>query len=299
MALRTGVVGCSWSGPAFPVLTQKRGSRSRSSFNSICVSHPRLRDTVLRQRDCRNSCFVGGLPLKATAEIHNASVPYQDVLTKDLEALAAEVTPLLNGTCLYLIGMMGSGKSTVGNLVASLLGYQILDVDGLIQDKTGRSVPQIFAEEGEQSFRDLETQVLQELMTTKDAVVSTGGGAVIREENWGYMSQGVVIWLTGPAELLSRRALQDGTKSRPLLSANSSGSTEGQDEYAATLAKVTRILGEREHLYARADLHISLGVSPEDPGEHGATPADVAYRLLSALAERLKKEAGEQIAAAA
>ncbi len=55
---------------------------------------------------------------------------------------------------------------------------------------------------------------------------------------------------------------------------------QGQDEYAATLAKVTRILGEREHLYARADLHIPLGVSPQDPGERGATPADLAYRWI-------------------
>ena len=58
---------------------------------------------------------------------------------------------------------------------------------------------------------------------------------------------------------------------------------KGQDEYAATLAKVTRILKEREHLYASAHLHIPLSVSPEDPGEHGASPADVAYRYLLSI----------------
>ncbi|CAL8469084.1 g8625 [Coccomyxa elongata] len=296
MALRTSTVGCRWSGPAPPVVIHSRAPRLSIQIHSTRESWPRLR---LRDQACRKSCFIKGLPIKAAAETYHESLPDQDVLTEHLDALSAQVSPLLNGTCLYLVGMMGSGKSTVGKLVATLLGYQILDVDSLIQDQTGRSVPQIFAEEGEQAFRDLESKVLQELMTTKDAVVSTGGGAVMREENWGYMSQGVVIWLTGPAELLSRRALQDGTKSRPLLSASSSGSTEGRDEYAATLAKVTRILSEREHLYARADLHIPLGVSPQDPGERGATPADVAYRLLTALAERLKTGADKQVAAAA
>ena len=66
----------------------------------------------------------------------------------------------------------------------------------------------------------------QELMPFKAVVVSTGGGAVTRKQNWGYMQHGVVVWLTGPPELLSRRALRDGTQSRPLLSESSAGSEE-------------------------------------------------------------------------
>ncbi len=66
----------------------------------------------------------------------------------------------------------------------------------------------------------------QELMPFKSVVVSTGGGAVIRKQNWGYMQHGVVVWLSGPPELLSRRALRDGTQSRPLLSQSSAGSEE-------------------------------------------------------------------------
>lgn len=66
----------------------------------------------------------------------------------------------------------------------------------------------------------------QELMPFKSVVVSTGGGAVIRKQNWGYMQHGVVVWLTGPPELLSRRAVRDGTQSRPLLSQSSAGAEE-------------------------------------------------------------------------
>ena len=68
--------------------------------------------------------------------------------------------------------------------------------------------------------------LVQELMPFKAVVVSTGGGAVTRKQNWGYMQHGVVVWLTGPPELLSRRALRDGTQTRPLLSQNSAGSEE-------------------------------------------------------------------------
>ncbi len=63
-------------------------------------------------------------------------------------------------------------------------------------------------------------------MPFKAVVVSTGGGVVVSKQNWGYMQHGVVIWLTGPPELLSRRALRDGTQSRPLLSQSSAGSDE-------------------------------------------------------------------------
>ncbi|CAL8462601.1 g2134 [Coccomyxa elongata] len=219
------------------------------------------------------------------------------MLTQKVEDLAAEVIQLLDGTSLYLVGMMGSGKSTVGKIVASALKYPYLDADSLIEKMAGCTVAEIFAEEGEESFRDLESQVLHELMPFKSVVVSTGGGAVIRKQNWGYMQHGVVVWLTGPPELLSRRALRDGTQSRPLLSQSSAGSEEGEDEYAATVTKLRDILDKRRHMYAQADVHVPLEVSPTDPGDCGATPAVVSYRLLKALAERLKKDAAEREAA--
>lgn len=78
----------------------------------------------------------------------------------DLQELAAEVHELLQGNSLYLVGMMGSGKSTVGRLVGKALKYPMLDTDALIEQSSKASVSEIFAEEGEDAFRDMETEVL-------------------------------------------------------------------------------------------------------------------------------------------
>ena len=77
-----------------------------------------------------------------------------------LQGLAAEVHDLLQGNSLYLVGMMGSGKSTVGRLVGKALKYPLLDTDALIEQSSKATVSKIFAEEGEESFRDMETEVL-------------------------------------------------------------------------------------------------------------------------------------------
>ena len=78
----------------------------------------------------------------------------------DLQELAAEVHDLLQGNSLYLVGMMGSGKSTVGRLMGKALKYPLLDTDALIEQSSKASVSEIFAEEGEDAFRDMETEVL-------------------------------------------------------------------------------------------------------------------------------------------
>ena len=77
------------------------------------------------------------------------------------QSLAEEVAELLQGTSIYLVGMMGSGKSTVGRLVGKALKYPLLDTDALIEQSTKSSISEIFAKEGEEAFRDLETDVLQ------------------------------------------------------------------------------------------------------------------------------------------
>jgi len=77
-----------------------------------------------------------------------------------LQSLADEVHELLQGNSLYLVGMMGSGKSTVGRLVGKALKYPLLDTDALIEQSSKATVSEIFADEGEEAFRDLETEVL-------------------------------------------------------------------------------------------------------------------------------------------
>ena len=122
----------------------------------------------------------------------------------------------LQGTNLYLVGMMGCGKSTVGPLLAKALGYRFLDADAVISEAAGCSIPEIFARDGEEGFRRLERQVLQQLSQWHSLVVATGGGIVTVPANWGELRQGVVIWLDVAEDELLRR-LQADPGGRPLL----------------------------------------------------------------------------------
>ena len=173
----------------------------------------------------------------------------------------------LEGLNLYLVGMMGSGKSTAGRHLAELLGYRFLDADQSIEQVAGRTIPAIFASDGEAGFRDLEAAVLNQIASWHSLVVATGGGVVTRPENWGQMRQGVVIWLDAPDELLLERLSADPTP-RPLLQA---------DDPARRLAA---LMAERRPLYAQADLHIL---------QDGRSPEQVAVQILEALPGILKE----------
>lgn len=111
---------------------------------------------------------------------------------------------------LVLIGYRGSGKSSVGKELARMLGLEWLDTDTAIQEKAGRSIRQIFAEKGEATFRDMETDILRELndrgSQLPSSVISSGGGMVMREENRRLIKRlGPVIWLNvKPATALAR-----------------------------------------------------------------------------------------------
>ena len=95
----------------------------------------------------------------------------------------------LQGTNLYLVGMMGSGKSTVGPLLAKALGYRFLDADAVISQAAGCSIPEIFERDGEEGFRRLERQVLQQLSQWHSLVVATGGG-IVTVVNFGRLVGG-------------------------------------------------------------------------------------------------------------
>ena len=151
----------------------------------------------------------------------------------------------LQGLNIYLIGMMGSGKSTIGPLLATQLGYSFLDTDTTIEKLVGQNVTEIFQTVGESEFRQIETQVLAEVSAHIRLVVATGGGIAIERENWNHLHQGLVIWLDPPVDLLVKR-LQDDT-SRPLLAT-------GDD----LRTKLTTLLAERRHRYAEADIQIPI-----------------------------------------
>ena len=176
---------------------------------------------------------------------------------------------LLKGVNLYLIGMMGSGKTTVGRLLAKELGYGFIDTDAVIEQVTGQSIAQIFAEAGEAAFRDIETQVLAEISARPRLAIATGGGIVLARKNWSYLHHGLIVWLDVPVEELHSRLQQDTT--RPLLQTDD------------LLTRLQTLSEQRQHLYAQADLRFRL-----TPGE---TPEQVATRLLAEIPQVLRQPA--------
>ena len=119
-----------------------------------------------------------------------------------------------------LVGMMGAGKSTVAELLGARLGRRVADTDDEVRGWTGRSIPELFMQHGEEGFRDLERHVVEELATFHDLVVSLGGGAVLRDDNVSsLLLTGVIVHLDVPVEVLVERLRDGGADDRPLLGA--------------------------------------------------------------------------------
>ncbi|MGI6609325.1 MAG: 3-dehydroquinate synthase [Limnochordia bacterium] len=117
---------------------------------------------------------------------------------------------------IVLVGFMGAGKSTVGRLLANALGMSLCDTDAQIVERTGLGIPQIFAEFGEPFFRRVEATVVQHAARASGQVIATGGGALANAESLCSLLQGnLVVWLTGPVDMLLVRARRQGD--RPLL----------------------------------------------------------------------------------
>ncbi|MCP9451355.1 MAG: shikimate kinase [Nitrospira sp.] len=112
-----------------------------------------------------------------------------------------------------LIGYRGTGKSTVGKVVASRLGRNVVSTDAEVIKRAGRSVPDIVAQDGWEHFRDLESQVCRELAERDGLVIDTGGGAILRQENVERLKRnGVLFWLTASVETIVRRIGHDNQR---------------------------------------------------------------------------------------
>ena len=157
----------------------------------------------------------------------------------------------LGGRSVYLIGMMGSGKTSTGRPLAERLGYGFVDADAVIEQAAGCSIPEIFQRDGEAEFRALEKQVLNSISQRHSLVVATGGGVVTQRENWGVLHSGIVIWLDVAQEQLLKR-LQDDRTVRPLL------------QTADPEAALNKLLAERRALYAEADLTVVIDDEPPE-----------------------------------
>lgn len=200
-----------------------------------------------------------------------------------------EIEPYLSGRCIYLVGMMGSGKTTVGKILSGVLGYSFFDCDTLIEQSVdGTSVAEIFKLYGEGFFREKETEVLQKLSLMRQLVVSTGGGAVTRPINWRYMQKGISVWLDVPLEALAQRIAAVGTDSRPLLHQCESG-----DAYTEALNRLSTLWEERGEAYANANARVSLeniAVKLGHKDVSSLTPVTIAIEALEQIEGFLKEE---------
>lgn len=120
---------------------------------------------------------------------------------------------------IFLIGFMGSGKSTIASCLAENYGMEIIEMDQLIVEREGMSIPDIFAQKGEPYFRDAETNLLIEIQSEENKVVSCGGGVVLREKNREEMKKGgKIVLLNAKPETILERVKDDDN--RPLLRGN-------------------------------------------------------------------------------
>lgn len=180
-----------------------------------------------------------------------------------------ELRRRLGRRAVVLVGMMGSGKSSVGRRLAVRLGLPFVDADAEIETAAGMTIPEIFAERGEAEFRDGERRVIGRILKTRaPLVLATGGGAFMNAETRGRIADlGISVWLKAEPEVLMRR-VRKNTK-RPLL------------QTADPEGTLRRMLAEREPLYALADLTVT---SREEPHEV------VVDEILAVLGRHLHAE---------
>ena len=165
---------------------------------------------------------------------------------------------------IFLVGLMGAGKTSVGKLLARRLGKTFCDCDQEIERSTGVRIPVIFEIEGEAGFRARERRMLEELVKRPDIVLATGGGAVLAPENRSALAEhGTVVYLRASAQDLWQRTRHD--RNRPLL------------QTPDPLAKLTQLFEERDPLYREvADLVIDTG---------NQSVSALAHRLEQKLAQ--------------
>jgi shikimate kinase len=162
---------------------------------------------------------------------------------------------------IVLTGFMGAGKTSVSAELSRLTGFSRVEVDEEIERSAGKSIPEIFSEMGEPAFRDMETQEIRRAARRNGAVISTGGGAVMRDENMEALREGgAVVYLRAePRTILERTS---GNSDRPLL------------QVEDPLGRINELLALRKPYYERADVIVDTD---------GKNPREIAEEILDRL----------------
>jgi len=164
---------------------------------------------------------------------------------------------------IILCGFMGTGKSTVGQLLASRLGWRFADTDKVIESRQGRTIPQIFTQAGEPAFRELERALCQEIIDWHKTVIATGGGVPVNPENRAALLEaGLVICLDAPPAEIARRLTAEAQPDRPMLASADADPT----------ARVTELMAIRKAAYDALPNHINTG---------GVTPNQIVELIIS------------------
>ena len=162
---------------------------------------------------------------------------------------------------LILTGFMGTGKTEVGRELARLLTMKLIDIDTEIIKSAKMSINQIFEQFGEQKFREMETEMIEKVSREKNVLISTGGGAVLRQENMDALKKtGLVICLMATPETIHRRT--SGTSERPLL------------QVEKPLEKINELLHFRQPFYEKADMMIDTD---------NKTPLQIAEEIVAII----------------
>lgn len=181
---------------------------------------------------------------------------------KENKANRQRALEVLGDRNLILAGFMGTGKSTIGRILARELDWKLVDSDRLIEEKAGATIPEIFAERGEDAFRDMESEAAKGLKKLHQCVIATGGGFVLRPENREAAERaGVLVLLMATPEQIWHRV--KNSKHRPLL-----GTEDPQ-------TKIRELLEQRRPAYDAVPIKIDTNAK---------TPYTIASDVLGAIA---------------
>ena len=245
MALLIAIVSASLkSTSGFLLFPRNKFQPTVRILKPVKISNPMLANTI----------FLPTL-LGTTAFAHSDSSS-ERINDSQQQDKFSDLSDILRGTCIYLVGMMGSGKSSVGNALAKHIGYRFLDTDEIAEFMIEMPIASFFAQGNEQQFRDLEYQILMEMAQYTRVVIATGGGTVLKNDNWGLLRHGVVVFLDMSPEDIYDRLKADPTQiqKRPLLNEKD------------PLVKLKELSDVRRDKYVMADVHVKVSphLSPEE-----------------------------------